>query len=144
MRRWFLGAVVVSPSGCETLGGSCTDLGCDSTLTFEVVDADPAGHDFQIAVTVDGLLNTCAGVFDPVDGLSCDGMEVTPTAEGYRIVVPLFEDVDVDLTIARDDGAGFDGEVVVAWGEPTYPNGESCEPQCVNGTAEVEVQLQEG
>jgi hypothetical protein len=138
MHRWMLVAAVCLPSGC--LGLSCTEIGCASTVSIAVTDEDPANRDFDVAVTVGSDVVTCAGIFDPVEGLECGDLTLTPTADGYTLAFPVFAgEEDFDVAISRDGDLGYDGPIDVAWGEPTYPNGKQCDPECINGTAAITI-----
>lgn len=137
MRLGILAMVAFLPTGCGVFG--CTLIGCASSVTIDVVDAGSANRDLNVAVTVGDEVTVCSGTFDPVDGLFCAGLEVFPTADGYAVVVPVAQEDDVSLTIERDGSVVFDDAIAVSWSDPTYPNGKGCGPECIDGTAEIEV-----
>lgn len=141
MREIGLTAVVLL-AGCGVVPGlSCTLIGCTSNLDLTVTDPAPLDRDIDVTVDVGGQVLECSGPVDPVNGLGCAGIAISPSEGGYVVsVVPDAEEpVAVRLTIAFDGEVVFDDDVTVSWGEPDSPNGPGCEPTCIQGDAEVAI-----
>ena len=141
MMRKIGWVALVVVAGCGVIPGTaCTEIGCTSGLSVDV--SDPAGLDRDIDVTaeIDGQVLQCSGTVDAVDGLFCDGIEIVPSADGYVLVLSADIEApaeDVHLTIAWDGAVAFDDDLAPTWGEPSSPNGEHCEPTCIQGDAAI-------
>ena len=109
--RWHRLVVLLALAGCAG-GPSCTLVGCSSQLTVRL----PAGATAGTAC----VAGVCTS--DVVDG---------------TLLVPLGRRADGDtVQVTVTLGARtLEGEVPVA---RTRPNGETCPPVCVNGSAEVD------
>ena len=111
--RWHRLALLLALAGCGG-GGTCPQIGCVSELVVQL----PAG--------------TTAGT-------ACVAEVCTSAITGGELRVPLSrrgDDETAAVTVTLPGRAQpFAGEVPL---DRTRPNGRSCPPVCVNGTARVD------
>ena len=110
--RWHRFALLLALAGCTGDPG-CTLIGCASQLVVQL----PAGT---------------------TSGQACVGGVCTSEVVGGELRVPLgrrAEGGTAQVTVTLPGAAAYEGEVQLT---RTRPNGESCPPVCVNGTARVD------
>jgi hypothetical protein len=121
-------------TGCDLFPVSCTDIGCSNGFTIEVKTAETGDRDIDVVVEIGDESLACAGAFDAVNGLSCDGgVFLFPTEDGFTIEGPADAEGDAHLIVDGDET-----DVDLAW-ESFAPNGEACGPECLRGTGEATV-----
>ena len=110
--RWHRFALLLALAGCTGDPG-CTLIGCASQLVVQL----PAGT---------------------TSGEACVGGVCTTAVVGGELRVPLGRRADGDTAVVTvtlpGRPAAYEGEVPLT---RTRPNGASCPPVCVNGTARV-------
>lgn len=128
--------VLVTLAGCGVVPGLvCTEIGCSSVLTVDVLDAPLADRDIEVTATVNGDEVPCSADEDGLCVLADTGSGWTAT-----VVLPSGDASQVALTVVEGGDVLFDGEVGVTWGEGVRPNGPGCEPVCYQAaSAEVNV-----
>jgi hypothetical protein len=110
--RWHRFALLLALAGCTGDPG-CTLIGCASQLVVQL----PAG--------------TAAGQ-------ACVGGVCTSEVVSGELRVPLGRRADggtAQVTVTLPGAAAYEGQVPLT---RTRPNGESCPPVCVNGTARLD------
>ncbi len=111
--RWHRFALLLALAGCTGDPG-CTLIGCVSQLVVQL----PAGT---------------------TSGEACVGGVCTTTVTDGELRVPLARGADGDTAVVTvtlpGQPAAYEGEVPLT---RTRPNGASCPPVCVNGTARVD------
>ena len=112
--RWHRFALLLALAGCTGDPG-CTLIGCVSELAVRLPAGTTAG-----TACVDGVCTS-----EVVDGELRVPLGRRSTGESAAVTVTLPGRV-----------AAYEGEVPVTL---TRPNGASCPPVCVNGTARVDV-----
>jgi hypothetical protein len=112
--RWHRFALLLALAGCTGDPG-CTLIGCVSQLTVRL----PAGT---------------------TSGQACVGGVCTTRVTDGALLVPLSRRAEGDTAVVTvtlpGRAAPYEGEVALT---RTRPNGATCPPVCVNGTAEVDV-----
>ncbi len=111
--RWHRFALLLALAGCTGDPG-CTLIGCVSQLVVQL----PAGT---------------------TSGEACVGGVCTTTVTDGELRVPLARGADGDTAVVTvtlpGQPAAYEGEVPLT---RTRPNGASCPPVCVNGTARLD------
>jgi hypothetical protein len=110
--RWHRLALLLALAGCTGDPG-CSLIGCVSQLVVQL----PAGT---------------------TSGQACVGGVCTTTVVDGELRVPLARGAEGDtavVTVTLPGRPAYEGEVPVT---RTRPNGRSCPPECVNGTARVD------
>lgn len=117
-------------SGCIEI--SCTEMGCNGSYTLTFESDDWADGDYELSVALDGEEAAACTITLPLESdASCDGFTAITMADGALTVpvrTPMNDQlVEADVVLSLD-GADLVSEVVEpAWGEPFWPNGESCD-----------------
>lgn len=117
-------------SGCHALNFSCTEVGCQGTLTV-FLDRALAG-DAVVTVSFAGEDVTCAP-----DG-ACEVAEVDGQP-AITIRTPMGVPEETwSLAISEGGAPAVPYEVTPVWDDETfYPNGEGCDDGCTSGEAEL-------
>lgn len=135
MSKW-LGALVVAVG----LDGCCTEAGCLGSVEVQVGGNVPDVFSVDLA---DGAVRARCDVDAVAATVTCDD----PIAEGAFEAGELFlrfwinaDPETIHVTVADADSAVlFDQDVSPQYGDPFYPNGKRCGPECVGGSVEVVV-----
>ena len=110
--RWHRLALLLALAGCTGDPG-CTLIGCASRLVVQLPPGTTAGS-------------------------ACVGGVCTSEVVGGELRVPLGRRADGDtalVTVELPGAPAYEGEVALT---RTRPNGGTCPPVCVNGTARVD------
>ena len=111
--RWHRFALLLALAGCTGDPG-CTLIGCASQLVVQLPPGTPSGQ-------------------------ACVGGVCTTTVVDGELRVPLGRRAEGSTAVVTvtlpGRPAAYEGEVPLT---RTRPNGESCPPVCVNGTARVD------
>jgi hypothetical protein len=111
-RGWYRLALLLALTGCAS-GNECTLIGCASQLT----------------VTLPASVTAATACVDGV---------CTSEVVGGALLVPLGRrgEGDEATVVVTADGTEYEGTVPL---QRTFPNGRSCPPVCVNGSARLDV-----
>jgi len=140
MKMW-IACVALAATGCAAQ--MCTEIGCNDAVVL-AVDLGTLTEAATLEVRGDdgGLLTTCAFEADgSLAASGCtDGAEwtVNDDAPATLMIFGGSPEALTSVDVSRIQGDQVDEDTSdIDWGDPSYPNGEACPPECYTGQAEV-------
>lgn len=147
MSRWLVGAAAVSLAACG-VDLACTEIGCNGAVVVEV--SGLADGLWTLSLTTDaGDVVECTFQLPNAQDGSCTGDLTVALADSAGVLKVTVQTGMTDgapfdslgLTATDADGVAIGGDVTPAWGDPLYPNGESCDAPFGCFSAEAAVTL---
>lgn len=128
--------LVASACAGPFAAGSCTEIGCDSAVVFDLSYDVVAGGTYDVEACAAELcrsdtIRVPAG--DDVVSVRGDGLELLPRHDQVRLVLPGGDDGHtrtVSLTITDGSDARIVETTAEADFEEQRPNGPNCPPVC--------------
>lgn len=114
---------------CDSGTGACTEIGCTSSITLTITDAnEDAVTDLAGTVTFgDHTFNVdCAKGANNDEQVTCEDGVIT------ILVRHPATDQEIAVDMSNADGMTCTAEGVVPEWTTDYPNGEDCPPVCMN------------
>ena len=143
MTRFLLAALAVTALGaCTTV--NCTLIGCADIVDLTLERSAWADGEYLIEASFgDGPVTSCEFTVPLTGDAFCGFEEVDLSGGTLSVQLPISGDDagfdEVDLVIEQDGAVVYEGSASVAWGDPSYPNGEQCGPECISGEAVAQV-----